>query len=451
VVALLLGFALLTGVGLGQAAAGFVFTPGEEYAYKIEIKRQWRDAAEQDLPNWVGEMKVWPIETQADGRMLVRARIAMNPDEPGITRTQDNTVAWTEFSVGPNGADDYVFVPHSEEAPMIRLAFVLPPPLQLNWQALGPDDEVSSFSFAPGWMPNQSPWTILIDDQSRYLKSWHATRRSTCSYDPKAGRVLKMETRTDFPMGMYVWTDTTATFEQEKTLTAGDAALIKHDSAELSGAMAEFEDLWLEANDPVHEPDEFQRRVDASWARIRALGTVIKSPEFGEDARIVSSDNFHTIKVKVAAVYAARQALLDKPSPDWTAQDLAGKAYALKDYRGKIVLLDIWGCSNAAMEKSAPVVNKIAKDYAGQAVAVIGVNRYDGRDAMGKAIEGMQVDYPELVGLPVMRAYKIQGLPRFLLIDQDGVVRFQHAGWDDATDTTLRGEIDQLLAKVLKE
>ncbi len=60
---------LLPGLALahGDNPPAFIFTPGHEYDYKTEYKAKWRDAGEQDLPNWIGEMKVWPIEKRADG------------------------------------------------------------------------------------------------------------------------------------------------------------------------------------------------------------------------------------------------------------------------------------------------------------------------------------------------------------------------------------------------
>jgi len=38
-----------------------------------------------------------------------------------------------------------------------------------------------------------------------------------------------------------------------------------------------------------------------------------------------------------------RDLVVGKPAPDTEAEDLAGAAFKLSDYRGKVVLLDFWG------------------------------------------------------------------------------------------------------------
>ena len=144
--------------------------------------------------------------------------------------------------------------------------------------------------------------------------------------------------------------------------------------------------------------------------------------------------------MEVKQLYAAREALLNKPSPDWTAMDADGKAHALKDYRGKVVVLYVWPEDTAQFRTSAAVLEKIAKDYAAQPVAVIGVNRYQRAEAMRES-----AGITQLAGGPLTRAFNMRALPALMVIDAAGVVRFQHAGWDDATDHALRGEIDGLL------
>ncbi|MEI9999255.1 MAG: hypothetical protein WDO13_08810 [Verrucomicrobiota bacterium] len=72
-----LGLMLATGIGV-RSHGGLplrprsrIHLPGADQAPAPRRKSQ---------PVWTGEMKVWPIEQRPDGQMLVRARIAMNPD-----------------------------------------------------------------------------------------------------------------------------------------------------------------------------------------------------------------------------------------------------------------------------------------------------------------------------------------------------------------------------------
>jgi hypothetical protein len=429
-------FLFVGGICWAEDTPHFVFTPGTELAYRVEVAAFWRDPKLRDIPNWEGELKVWPIEKRADGTTLVRARLVMNtlPLAPVITR--DDTVAWAEFSVGANGVADYDFAPRTDETPTIRLAFPMPPPLMLNWHEV--EAEASrDFSFAPDGSPEQKLWTILIDDHDPFLSGWKGTQRTVCTFDARAGRVLKLDTRADFLDGVYIWRTTKVTFESERTLEADEAARIKHDSAELAGALAQWQALAWESHDPVHELGDFLRLLDASQKRIEALPTVVGSAEFGEDTRLISPAALQMRRIAVDKIFTAREALLDKPSPDWTAMDADGHAHALKDFRGRVVVLDAWPNDTAQVRASAPLLEKIAKDYAAQPVTVIGVNRYTSSEAMPGVTQ--------LAGGPLMRAFNMRALPGLMVIDAAGVVRFQHAGWDDATYRALRGEIDGLL------
>lgn len=443
--AMLLGLMLASACCFGDDAPHFIFTIGHEYRYKVEYASLWRDATLRNLPNWEGELKLWPIERRADGTTLVRARLAMNAIEPpGFTRNRDDTVSWAEFTVGAEGVADYEFAPHADETPTIRLAFPLPPPLMFQWHALD-GDETRDLSFAPGSSPTQNPWTITIEDHNPFLSSWHATRHTTCTFDPRAGRVLKLNTRTDFPEGPHIWTTTTATFKEETTLEQDDFARIQRDSAELAGAEGEFQALWREADDPRRERDVYERAVDASGKRLAALTTVIRSPDFHEDTAMISLNQPHAAKVRAEKTYAAREALLNKPSPDWTTSDLTGQPHALRDYRGKVLVLDFWWHDEPGFEASVPLLEKLAKDYGAQPVAVIGVNNFEGKSVALEAVSRMDLGTAQLLGSPILRAFHTWGPPTVLVIDADGVVRFERAGWDDTTDHALRGEIDHLL------
>ena len=443
-VAMFVSFVLAGACCLGEDAPRFVFTPGTELTYKVEYAAFWRDPKLRDIPDWEGEMKVWPIEKRADGTTLVRARLAMNTLPLAAVRGRDDTVAWAEFPVGANGVGDYDFAPHSDVTPTGRLAFPLPPPLMLSWHEEDADSS-RDFQFAPGSSPDQSQWTILIDDHDAFLSSWQGKQRTTCTFDVREGRVLKLDTRADFLDGVYIWRTTKVTFESERTLAADEFARIKRDSAELAGALTEWQALAWESRDPVHERGEFLRLLDASRKRIEALATVVGSGEFREDTQLISMKDFQRWRTAVEKIFAAREALLNKPSPDWTSTDANGQAHALKDYRGKVLVLDFWSNDAAQFAVSAPLLKKIAKDYAAQPVAVIGVNRFKSREAMREAADLAGLDITQLTGVPLVQAFDMRALPTLLVIDAKGVVRFQHAGWDDATERALRGEIDGLL------
>jgi cytochrome c biogenesis protein CcmG/thiol:disulfide interchange protein DsbE len=64
-------------------------------------------------------------------------------------------------------------------------------------------------------------------------------------------------------------------------------------------------------------------------------------------------------------------------APDFTLRDLNGDPVSLKDYRGKIVLLDFWATWCAPCRLSIPELVELQKKYRDQGVVVLGISMDD--------------------------------------------------------------------------
>ncbi|HEX4139744.1 MAG TPA: hypothetical protein VHY09_05310 [Candidatus Methylacidiphilales bacterium] len=64
---------------------------------------------------------------------------------------------------------------------------------------------------------------------------------------------------------------------------------------------------------------------------------------------------------------------------------------------------------------------------------------------MRHTIAKMGMTNTQLVGESVARLFPASGVPVYLILDGDGVVRYRHVGWEDSLDAVLRGKIDELL------
>jgi len=130
------------------------------------------------------------------------------------------------------------------------------------------------------------------------------------------------------------------------------------------------------------------------------------------------------------------------------AQDISGQPYSLKDYRGKVVLLDFWNRECGPCLISMPYLKKIEEDYKHQPFVIIGLDKFDSPEVFRKAVQILQLDNPQLLAGKIPELYDVVGNPVYVLIDEQGVIRFRHAGWDESLDKVLRTQIDQLLAKM---
>jgi len=71
---------------------------------------------------------------------------------------------------------------------------------------------------------------------------------------------------------------------------------------------------------------------------------------------------------------AWRDSLIGHPAPAWSFAGLDGKRHSLKDYRGRVVILDFWyrGCPWCI--RAMPQLNGLAQEYRDRPVAVVGMN-----------------------------------------------------------------------------
>jgi thiol-disulfide isomerase/thioredoxin len=143
--------------------------------------------------------------------------------------------------------------------------------------------------------------------------------------------------------------------------------------------------------------------------------------------------------------------LLDQPSEEWQTTDLDGQPRGLSDYRGQVVVLDFWyrGCGWCI--RAMPQMKQLADDYAGQAVAILGINSDQDLDDARFVIDKLRLNYPTLKNgtgdEQINTKYKIHGWPTLVVIDKKGVVRHLHFGYSP----TLRGELGDKIRELLAE
>lgn len=445
--ATLLAITLLAFAPCRADAPGFLFIPGHEYTYNVEIKRQWRTL--QGLPNWAGELKVWPMEKRANGAVLIRERLTLNPYWPGVTRSGeiDDTMAWAEFELDLSGKAStlYRFPFRSDVTRPIPLNMALPKPGETKWQESRTNGTTVTYAFAPGSNAAQPRWQIEADFHSPRNDVQRVRFHASSTYDPVARRLLTYDGRGDYEEGVFVWQTITATFSGEREVPPEEFPQIQHDSAILYDVMKESDELADDADDP-DDLAAFEQRLDSLGKRLPGIEASLQVPAFREDAREESRLAIPELKQRAEAAAQKRKALVGKPSPDWMANDMFGQPHALKDYRGKVVLLDFWAHTCGPCLMSVPALNKIERDYAGKKFEIISINVGDGPDDMRRAVEKFGMKNTQLAGSWVIQKYGFAGIPMYLLIDQDGVVRARHIGWDDSLDPVLRREIDQLLS-----
>ena len=154
---------------------------------------------------------------------------------------------------------------------------------------------------------------------------------------------------------------------------------------------------------------------------------------------------------KIPTVKGIEMLAAGTKAPDFTVRDLSDKEFRLKDYSGKQpVLIFFWSFFCGPCRDEMPLINKMAKDYEGWGLHVVGVN-LDGRE-MKKAIVkfvnsekiAFRIVFDELSGdsFTVADPYGVAGTPALFLVDRKGTITYSVVG--AATADRLKKEIEKV-------
>ncbi|MEU8585693.1 TlpA disulfide reductase family protein [Streptomyces sp. NPDC048664] len=136
--------------------------------------------------------------------------------------------------------------------------------------------------------------------------------------------------------------------------------------------------------------------------------------------------NFVTGSDGIATVRKGERAA----APDLSGATIDGGKLDLSAYKGKVVVVNVWGSWCPPCRAEAPNFVKVAKDMAGKGVQFVGINTRDTSAEPARAFEKQYgVTYPSLydpTGKLMLRfkrgTLNPQAIPSTLVIDRDGKI-----------------------------
>jgi len=134
-------------------------------------------------------------------------------------------------------------------------------------------------------------------------------------------------------------------------------------------------------------------------------------------------------------------------TPPLALPDLAGRAHALEDYRGRVVLVNFWATWCEPCREEMPSIGKLRAGLAGRPFAVLAVNLGEPESRIRRFLEQVPMDFPVLLDRDsaAARAWRTRVLPASYLIGPDGRVRYAVIGEYDWTQDAARQAILGLL------
>jgi cytochrome c biogenesis protein CcmG, thiol:disulfide interchange protein DsbE len=131
--------------------------------------------------------------------------------------------------------------------------------------------------------------------------------------------------------------------------------------------------------------------------------------------------------------------------------DSVPRAHTLADYKGQVVLLNIWGTFCIPCRDEMPAIEKLHQALAPQGLKVVAVSMDDPRseDKIRAFVQEFGLTFQILYDPTgkITNDYQTTGVPETFVIARDGVIRKKVIGASDWNSTSNRALIAQLLAE----
>lgn len=134
-----------------------------------------------------------------------------------------------------------------------------------------------------------------------------------------------------------------------------------------------------------------------------------------------------------------------QPAPVFALNDAAGAPASLSNYRGNVVVLNLWASWCPPCRAEMPDLSRLSHMYGKDGVVVIGVNQGESPQRASSFARSLRIEYPIWIDEEQRygRVFTALGLPTTVFIDRRGVVA---KGVDGAlTFDQMRDEVATLV------
>lgn len=118
-------------------------------------------------------------------------------------------------------------------------------------------------------------------------------------------------------------------------------------------------------------------------------------------------------------------ALIDRPAPPLAGPGLEGGQVDIDDYRGTVMLVNVWASWCEACRSEHPILVAVQDELGRDSLKIIGINMSDTReDALAFLDEMGGSNYPSVVDPEARHAVEwgTFALPETYLVDRDGTI-----------------------------
>jgi thiol-disulfide isomerase/thioredoxin/Flp pilus assembly protein TadD len=131
-------------------------------------------------------------------------------------------------------------------------------------------------------------------------------------------------------------------------------------------------------------------------------------------------------------------------APDFSFTSADGEFITLEDLKGKVVMLDFWGTWCPPCVASVPELKNLYRRYSKEQFVLIGISS-DFDEAKWRDFTGKnRMLWPQYrdTDRRILEAFSIRAFPTYIIIDHEGILRFQSTGFGAANlDAAVKRQI----------
>lgn len=138
-------------------------------------------------------------------------------------------------------------------------------------------------------------------------------------------------------------------------------------------------------------------------------------------------------------------ARIDKPAPDLTLEALDGSQVSLRDFKGKVVLVNNWATWCPPCRAEMPELNSYYQEHVDQGFLVVAIEAGSPQENVQSFVDSTGIDFPVLLDPKTesLKGFQNASLPNSFVIDREGQLRLTWTG--AINEATLEEHVNPLL------
>jgi len=201
------------------------------------------------------------------------------------------------------------------------------------------------------------------------------------------------------------------------------------DASSFAADAIRLEMKYLNGETIAAPDDVFNKEIDAYKNAFNAMQAKYTSldADFFKDEQKGFDKNLNGLLKYRKEKMAVKELLAEgKISPEFNSYDnFDGSKTSLKDLKGKYAYIDVWATWCGPCKKEIPSLKKIEKAYHGKNINFVSISVDKNKAAWKKMVTekklgGIQLHFNN--DNSFSQAYKINGIPRFIIVDPEGKI-----------------------------